>query len=182
MMAIACDDDIRVISRSGDLVAILSVCAPPVGCSGPNWSPGGDAIAFYRGVFRSGPQPNSNGIYWVDTACLDQPSECPSSIHGPVGGVDPFAWGPEPRQMAIARGARIDIVDVTTGTIQGTLPATWTNISTLAWSPDGETIAYEANGNVHLLAVDTGHELVIQEAVDRYLAGWLTFGEAEDQR
>jgi hypothetical protein len=80
--------------------------------------------------------------------------------------------------MAIAGDARIDIVDLATGTIQRTLPATWTGIDTLAWSPDGETIAYQARGNIHLLAVDTGHEEVIQGPVYFSLVGWLTFGDS----
>jgi WD40 repeat protein len=79
--------------------------------------------------------------------------------------------------MAIARDARIDIVDVTSGTIWKTFPATWTTINTLAWSPDGGTIAYESEGNIHLLAVDTGHEEIIHGPVERYLVGWLTFGD-----
>jgi hypothetical protein len=169
----------RVISPSGDLIGVVSDCRPPMGCGGLAWSPSGDAIAYRVGIIRSGPHPlPGEGIYWVETSCLLEPSECPSLTHGPIPEVDPFTWGPGPQQIAIARDSRIDVIDLTTGNTDRSLPTTWVGVASLAWSPDGATIAYEASGNIHLVVADTGRDVVIQGPMGYEMIGWIAWRQS----
>jgi WD40 repeat protein len=177
MIALGCGN-IHVVSLSGDLIAIVSNCTSPnEGCSGPEWSPDGSAIAFVRNTGVSGPQPASDGLYWVETECLPEPSRCQSLTHGPIPIPRSYSWGPDGRQIALAAGSQIQLIDALTLEILRTIDVGAPITYEVAWSPLGDSIAYESRGEVYLLPLDNPQPRLIPAIDDAVLAGWITIGD-----
>jgi Tol biopolymer transport system component len=134
----------------------------------PIWSPDNRQVAFksYTG--------------WVDNAEIFVTGTAGSepfqlSYHGVVS----FAWSPDSHQIAFATGAavpnyrwKIYLIDVQQGRIVQQLAAPIDLGSAIAWSPDGQYLAFEStptnNAEIFVVDVDSGrlHNLTENSAND----------------
>jgi len=116
----------------------------------PLWSPDGKWIAYFdlfSNPFRVDP---GDGLYLVDTSCLADPDTCPAKTRGPFQDdlylQGPYAWSPDSQQLAIPSNSLtepIKIFDLRTESFHDLRQIGGSGLPrSIAWSPDGEWIAY----------------------------------------
>ncbi|MFC1878992.1 SH3 domain-containing protein [Chloroflexota bacterium] len=117
--------------------------------SDPQWSPDGRWIAYFNRTAPFETDPG-DGLYLVETTCLAEPDTCQLEKRGPflsdIYTHLPYSWSPNSQQIAFMAKSDthpIQIFDLNTETFHSLNPSGGDGfVESLAWSPDGEWIAY----------------------------------------
>lgn len=147
-------------------------------CSVRAWSPDGKWIVFAVHTTRSGTVSPRDGLYLMDASCLADPSTCDEATRGPLlPSVDAVAWSPDSRSFAVGLRQRLVVFDIETLAQSREVPAEDVAIwHGLAWSPDGQWLAFADDGVVRLLSPATGERHLFysgREHIDAVVF-WLT--------
>jgi Tol biopolymer transport system component len=148
-----------------------------------SWSPDGSRIAFEASKRKPSPSQPANRLYVVDTDLTDLHAVLPERPGAVTFGT---SWSPDGRSLAFVAGRytesgrlrfTISAVDVESGTVRaladaGTCITCSGPTPGVAWSPDGELIAYtEYRGLLHAVPADGGEpELLTTQPVIAPLA------------
>jgi Tol biopolymer transport system component len=124
------------------------------------WSPDGTRLAYgltrivSAGNPRSGTPANSQlGVFVWDPATgeTQKISTC-QPVH--CGNVTYYLdWSPDGARIAVAVGARIDLMDPDGGNVSSLFNAD-DRITGLSWSPDGARIAFSTGGDLYAIGAD----------------------------
>jgi len=159
-------------------------------CSSTTWSPNGKWIAYDNNT-GSLKENGVDGLYLIDTSCLVEPASCPEKTLGPLAffypgqaGLYARTWSPDGRYLAI-QGAEptgdlkqeIQFFDTETGQFTSDPIALDTGdeprISSMAWSPDGNWIAYAQYTGMFVVSLsDKQPRRLLDQPRD--VAFWLT--------
>jgi Tol biopolymer transport system component len=187
-IVLSCEGRIFIVSIDTGIVEEMTVGSKKNVWVDPIWSPDGRLIAFDHlpGIPQSSPD---EGLYIVNTSCLQDPSTCMDVAKGPFTGSfmcpNCMSWSPDGRFLAYTDAMKISILDSKTNqTREIIIPESDYDPESLTWSPDGEWIAYtllKVTGNdpqteVFLVSVDG--ERVVQFGAepknrDKISAFWL---------
>ena len=150
-LAAACGQNINVISISdGKIIQMGMNCLD--GCLNVQWSPDGKWLSYGEGDYMA---PKESGLFLISTDCLAQPQTCFEQKRGPFSpNYNPPAdfpgWSPDGKFLVIpvnSPGEKLvlEFLNVQTGAIERKMQppnAFVFAIDAMAWSPDGEWIAY----------------------------------------
>ena len=154
----------------------------------PQWSPDGRWLSFFVGYIGDTQNiftgSDDSGLYLLDTTCLPEPENCARKWRGPFrASVHPwsFSWSPDSRSIAMISkeiSGSLLILDVPSGTFR-TLKATGEDggldVAPVAWSADGEWIAYPRNGDIFVMHPTGGRATpLVNESRDDLIVGWIT--------
>jgi WD40 repeat protein len=131
-------------------------------CGIIGWSPDGMWVAYYVDDVRSGALPRWSGIYILDGVCVATGGDCSGATHGrilPMTGA--AAWSPDGRYLAAGYHGdtrdSIVLFDTNTWAVEKELDVTGHGgPQSLAWSPDGELIAYSTDSYTWVVDVSSG--------------------------
>ena len=155
----------------------------------PLWSYDGKWIAYFN---RSAPfeKDPGDGLYLFAAECLAKQSTCAKMNRGPFNrdglfthGV--YTWSPDSRKIVIyslKENSPLVILDVSTGAFSDVLKKPGVSIDNLAWSPDGEWIAYtgdehscDQSEDIFLVSVKKGTTVrLVDSQTQAWLQFWLT--------
>jgi Tol biopolymer transport system component len=145
-LVFSCEGRVYLLSVDAGSVEEMTVASKKAVWVDPTWSPDGRFIAFEHlpGFPQSSPD---EGIYIVDTSCLQDLSICVNVAQGPFAGSfqcgNCMHWSPDGRFLAFTGAKSISILDTETGRIREIkITDSDYDPQSLAWSPDGQWIAY----------------------------------------
>jgi TolB protein len=131
----------------------------------PDWSPGGDEIVFVRGVNLSSFEESNDDLYVLDVATgrTRQLTRTPPGVYEAAP-----AWSPDGTRIAFARSTRGSQFDGTASihvigrdgsgerlVLDHSLYAD--TAYSLAWSPDGTSIAFETSSKLGCTSISVVH-------------------------
>ena len=157
-LAINCEDQIYVVSTDHYEYELLTHWVHPSVDSyqNPIWSPDGEWIAAsYRQLSSLNPTED-DGIYLLDTTCINKVSKCEDSMLGPFFSYvthSIFAWGPNSQRIAAYVNYSLQVVNINTEEYI-TLIDDIFDVYGLQWSLDGNWIYYSRKS-------DTGRDVDI---------------------
>ena len=178
-LAAACGENINVISISdGKIIQMGMNCLD--GCLNVQWSPDGKWLLYGEGDYMF---PKESGLFLIGTDCLVQPQTCFEQKQGPFSPnygppADFPGWSPDGKFLVIpgnSPGGKLvlEFLNVQTGAIERKMQppnAFVFAIDAMAWSPDGEWIAYaqqllnvditRTQGGTPIELVNTPNELI----------------------
>ena len=176
-LAIECEDNIYIYSLiDSSFIRLTSWGQRSVDAFlSPIWSPDGSRIAYsYRQLSSLAPAPE-NGIYITEAGCLSEPELCQEKTDGPILPYSLtviFAWSPDSSKLAISEDLRsIRIVEISTYK-ESIVIDNLDYIDGLAWSLDGDWVAYSINGNIYKVSSGGGEPVLLAEDKG-YVATWI---------
>lgn len=144
----------------------------------PKWAPNGEGVAYsYRQLTSLQPLA-VDGIYVTEVNCLDASTKCSEDTQGPFlpYSTDVIkAWAPDSHSLAVFDETKaIRVIDLDSNEMR-LVADNLDFIDGLAWSPDGEWIAFSANGDIFSIPSEGGEATLL--ATDRgYLVAWIEKG------
>jgi WD40 repeat protein len=187
-IALSCRGRIYIVSIDTGIVEEITAGTKRNVWVDPIWSPDGRQIAFDHlpGFPKSSPE---EGLYIVNTSCLQDTSTCMNLAQGPLEGSflcpECMDWSPDGRFLAFIELGKIKVLDSETAQIREIkIPEADYDPESLAWSPDGNWIAYtllkvidnDPQVEVFLVSVD-GERFVplgnIIKDKDKTIAFWI---------
>jgi Tol biopolymer transport system component len=145
-IVVSCRGRIYIVSIDTGIVEEMTVGSKKNVWVDPIWSPDGRQIAFDHlpGFPKSSPE---EGLYIVNTSCLQDTSTCMNLAQGPLEGSflcpECMDWSPNGRFLAFIELGKIKVLDSETAQIREIkIPEADYDPESLAWSPDGNWIAY----------------------------------------
>jgi Tol biopolymer transport system component len=131
-----------MLSPLGDRLIVAYLAVPAGTGFGPRWSPGGRIIAFV--VVKRGPAGPSTRLMLMSarTGAVTRVIQ---------DGVGPYDFSPDGRQLIYRTspcGLTIARTDGRGAPRPIDIPPPCASIESIAWSPDGSTIAYSSPGGV----------------------------------
>lgn len=186
-LVFACEGRIYILSVNGGLIEEMTMGFKKAVWVDPIWSPDGRFIAFEHlpGFPQSSPD---EGIYIVDTSCLQDLSLCVNLAKGPFAGSfkcgNCMYWSPDGRFLAFTGAKSISILDTETNHLREIkIAGSDYDPQSLAWSPDGRWIAYTIivsrdEPQIAIFLVSTDGERVMQlsdmpQNKDKTITSWL---------
>ena len=173
-----CDEDLYLIPLGGGDRLNLTSSFSDGYRSHPRWSPDGRWIAF---GYDSGLGPSSpRGVYILDIACFTAMETCASLSKGlflsALGNPSFFDmdWSPDSRHLAVLNhpdDETIYILDIQSNEVESLAPPQAMIQIMMAWSPDGEYLAFtcpislpenHTRMGIYLRPVDGGSPILLR--------------------
>ena len=160
-IASSCDKNMLLISLESDQTVNLTDWAPPSlipEFDNPNWSPDGNRMVYEGQMGLLNPH-TSDGLYIASLDCLPLFENCQIKTHGPFfskGSFEFSAWSKDSLKLAVAKypfDNIIYIIDTSTMIVSQQLELNQNYIRGLAWSPDGEFIAFGADDGLYIISI-----------------------------
>jgi WD40 repeat protein len=183
-LAITCGGSIYVLG-SQDGVRVNTIPSPvkleaprTVRADRPIWSPDGKWLAYY--IQRDDPQDTVDGPFVTDTSCFVEKQTCEQKTHLLANEKNPhiMAWTPE-NLLSIAAvtstGYSIRTYNAKTNQLVRTfdLSDLDCDIKSMAWSPNGQSIAVGCYNGIFLIPIATGKPILLSDQGTE-VNSWLT--------
>jgi len=138
------------------------------------WSPDGRWLAHTLEIDPPDPRYPVDAVRLLDTNCLSSPDSCGSKDYAVMPLSTVLSWSPDSRYLATLTSPRalalFDVI-VWQRAKSYTLPST---PSAITWSPDGDTIVFQATTGIYAYSISTGEAShVTSLPYDAVLLGWL---------
>jgi WD40 repeat protein len=151
-------------------------------CRGPVWSPDGKWIAYYRAAWYL--KAETRGLYLIDTACFANPATCTDAVLGPLDDAYPESWSLDGLYLAASDDYTIRIFKMEAGNISQVRDIETGDdlVETIAWSPNGEWLAYTASSQIYLISTEdwTPFLLYDVETTTPKIVDWITIPAWEE--
>jgi Tol biopolymer transport system component len=177
-LAIECEDSIYIFSNADQSLRKLTNWAQRSVDSflSPKWSPDGKWVAYsYRQLSSLSPLPK-DGIYITEVECLNEPSTCKEKTRGalvPYSYNIILTWSPNSSNLAVYDVTKsLQIVDIFTSEAS-VLVENLEYITGLAWSLDGNWLAYSLGGQIFKISPEGGEPVLVAEDKG-YVVSWIT--------
>ena len=140
----------------------------------PRWSPDSKWLAINRGAVsgRKGRQPEKDGLYLLDAACLENPQTCKSALSGPYQLTEDrinfdflYSWSPDSQQIVVESKLNEQFLSFDITTKQFTeIISNLNNFTPVAWMPDNRYLAFEENSDIRIISSKGGNSSLIKVA------------------
>jgi dipeptidyl aminopeptidase/acylaminoacyl peptidase len=163
-LAAQCQNDIWILPlKGGEPIRITDWAqAGKYSVDFPLWSPDGQWIAYLN---RPLPMAwgEENGLYVVDTLCLPGREDCQPKTLAPFTDVRHYAfgWSPDSNALVVYGNKSISLLNIWMGEYQKLVEFQGEDLppEDMAWSLDGERIAYDKSGVIYVVSVRSGEIL-----------------------
>ncbi|MFC1878304.1 SH3 domain-containing protein [Chloroflexota bacterium] len=142
--------EIQILNvRNGNVTPVAQPTNQMEYYSNPQWSPDGSWIAYFNRIAPFETDPG-DGLHLEEISCPSISGTCNLEHRGPflsdIYTHLPYAWSPNSQEIALIAKSDtrpIQIFDLNSGKFQALSPeGGYGFIESVAWSPDGEWIAY----------------------------------------
>jgi Tol biopolymer transport system component len=153
-------------------------------CNDVRWSPDGKWIIFQTGVHMDS---SLDGVFLVSTDCFSKPSSCSKNNLGRISPLydTPQAWSPDGKFVVMKsrrdrsseeNTVELEFIDVQTKLVQHRIEIPGTNeryLRSLAWSPDGEWIAFNQKDGIYKVRIEGGSPVLVAQSPFPYINQWI---------
>ena len=177
-LAVECEDGIYVYSisdKSHDQLTDWGQQSVDSFIS-PIWSPDGKWIAYSYRQLTSLQLTPEDGVYLIEVDCLTEDSTCKERTQGvyfPYSNDMIKSWSPDSQYLGVFDQTKsIRILDISTHEVRKVIE-NLDDIDGLAWSPDGNWLAYSIGGDIYKISSGGGEPILLAEDKG-YLDSWIS--------
>lgn len=176
-LAVECEDRIYIYSTADESFRNLTAWGIQYVDSfhSPHWSPDGRQVAFFSRQLSSLSVSSQDGIYVTEVGCLEDSATCRERTGGPfLAYSNPavLSWAPDSKRLAAYDSrSNLVVIDTDTGdesTVRGDLQY----LDGMAWSPDGQWLAYSVEGDIFVISPEGGSPSLLSEGTG-HVVSWI---------
>jgi hypothetical protein len=147
-------------------------------CTSANWSPDGKKILISRENIESVNPQKEDGIYILDTSCIEEPSSCMKEMKGPFlwpVHYNEVIWSSDSQQISFLGAVGFVIANISNLNQYHVIQTIGGIIFSSAWSLGDQFIAYDGEGEIYYLPVEGGQSTKVSTVNGlNTVVGWLS--------